>query len=405
MKYIILIGDGMADLPIEELKGKTPLEAAETPNMDLVARSGKLGLLRTVPRGYPPGSDVANLSILGYDPAKYYTGRAPLEAASMGIRLAPEDTAFRCNLVTLDQREGAPVMDDYSSGHISTEEARELVIALDKTLSGEGVKFHPGKSYRHLMVMSGAPRELYLTPPHDITDKEIEPYLPAGEGAERLKKLIERSQEVLRDHPVNRARRDSGKKTADSIWLWGEGTAPRMPTFRDRFDIEGAIISAVDLMNGIGVYAGFEVITVPGATGYLDTDYGAKAEYALKALKGKNLVCVHVEAPDEAGHQGSLEEKIKAIENFDSLVVGRVLEGVESFEDFRLMVVTDHFTPIVLKTHTPEPVPYAVLSGKGEAKKSEASGFNEKSALTAGLLHEDCEAFIVEFIGKPLPVS
>jgi 2,3-bisphosphoglycerate-independent phosphoglycerate mutase len=405
MKYIILIGDGMADLPIEELKGKTPLEAAETPNMDLVARSGKLGLLRTVPRGYPPGSDVANLSILGYDPAKYYTGRAPLEAASMGIRLAPEDTAFRCNLVTLDQREGAPVMDDYSSGHISTEEARELVIALDKTLSGEGVKFHPGKSYRHLMVMSGAPRELYLTPPHDITDKEIEPYLPAGEGAERLKKLIERSQEVLRDHPVNRARRDSGKKTADSIWLWGEGTAPRMPTFRDRFDIEGAIISAVDLMNGIGVYAGFEVITVPGATGYLDTDYSAKAGYALKVLKEKDLVCVHVEAPDEAGHQGSLEEKIRAIENFDSLVVGRVLEGVESFEDFRLMVVTDHFTPIVLKTHTPEPVPYAVLSGKGEAKKSESSGFNEKSALTAGLLHEDCEAFIVEFIGKPLPVS
>jgi 2,3-bisphosphoglycerate-independent phosphoglycerate mutase len=315
MKYIILIGDGMADLPIEELQGKTPLEAAETPNMDLVARSGTLGLLRTVPRGYPPGSDVANLSILGYDPAKYYTGRAPLEAASMGVKLAPEDTAFRCNLVTLDWREGAPVMDDYSSGHISTEEARELIIALDKTLSEESVRFHPGKSYRHLMVMPDAPRELYLTPPHDITDKEIKPYLPAGEGAERLKKLIERSQEVLRDHPVNRARRDSGKKTADSIWLWGEGSAPRIPTFRDRFDIEGAIISAVDLMNGIGVYAGFEVIAVPGATGYLDTDYGAKAEYALKALKGKNLVCVHVEAPDEAGHQGSLEEKIRAIES------------------------------------------------------------------------------------------
>lgn len=408
MKYIILIGDGMADLPIEELGGRTPLEAALTANMDYCARSGTLGLLRTVPEGYPPGSDVANLSIMGYDPRKYYTGRAPLEAASMGVRLTPEDTAFRCNLVTLGTKDDSPVMEDYSSGHISTEEAGELIKALDKTLSSEGVKFHTGKSYRHLMVMADCPEGLTLTPPHDITDKEIEPHLPKGASADALKKLMARSQELLKDHPVNRTRRESNKNTADSIWLWGEGKAPKMPTFKERFDIDGAIISAVDLMNGIGVYAGFEVITVPGATGYLDTDYAAKAEYALRALEHNDLVCVHVEAPDEAGHQGSLEEKMKAIERFDAEVVGSVLEGIKG-SNFKLMVVTDHATPVALKTHTSEPVPVAVLSsGKGEGgeggeggesmKTSTSFGFNERSALEAGLLHEDCEAFLEEFI-------
>jgi 2,3-bisphosphoglycerate-independent phosphoglycerate mutase len=407
MKYIILIGDGMADRPMEELGAKTPLEASETVNMDLVARCGRLGLLRTVPPGFPPGSDVANLSILGYDPGKYYTGRAPLEAASMGVKLAPKDLAFRCNLVTLARRKGALVMDDYSAGHISTEEAREIILTLDSALSKEGVRFYPGKSYRHLMVMADGAHEcqggLKLTPPHDISGKEILQYLPGGkggEGGEKLKNLVERSREILKDHPVNRARKGSGKKTADSIWLWGEGRAPTLPTYGERFAIEGAIISAVDLMNGIGVCAGLEVITVPGATGYLDTDYSAKAEYAMNALRKKDLVCVHVEAPDEASHQGSLKDKIRAIEDFDRLVVGSVLEGVKGFSDFRLMVATDHATPVEIKTHTPEPVPFAVLSGSVERREGKGAGFSEKCALETGLLQEDCEAFIEEFIGR-----
>jgi 2,3-bisphosphoglycerate-independent phosphoglycerate mutase len=410
MKYIILIGDGMADRPIEELGGKTPLEAAETVNMDLVARSGRLGLFRTVPRGFPPGSDVANLSILGYDPQKYYTGRAPLEAASMGVKLAKEDTAFRCNLVTLARRKGALVMDDYSAGHISTEEAREIILTLESALGKEGVRFYPGKSYRHLMVMTDGAHGiggLNLTPPHDISDKEISAYLPSGggEGGDKLKDLMERSREILKDHPVNRARRGSGKKTADSMWLWGEGRAPRLPTYRERFAIDGAIISAVDLMNGIGVYAGFEVITVPGVTGYIDTDYNAKADYAIKALEVKDLVCVHVEAPDEASHQGSLEDKLRAIEDFDRLVVGRVLEGVKRFGDMRLLVITDHATPVALKTHTPEPVPFALFTGEDSYGQSTGAGFSEKSARDKGFLQEDCEAFIEEFIGKPLSAA
>ena len=407
MKYIILIGDGMADDPLPELDGRTVMEAARTPNMDRMADQGTLlGLFKSVPDGYPPGSDVANLSLLGYDPAKYYTGRAPLEAASMGIELAQDETAFRCNLVSLTSVKGkandAFVMADYSAGHISTEEAAELIKTLDKALKGEGVRFYPGKQYRHLMVMAGVDGELDFTPPHDISDKEITNHLPRGEGAKKRTRLMELSRDILKDHLVNVKRRADGKGTADSIWLWGHGVAPRMETYKDRFGLDGAIISAVDLMNGIGVYAGLEVISVPGATGYLDTNFKGKAEYAIDALKsGKDFVCVHVEAPDEAGHQGLLDAKIKAIEDFDALTVGTVLDGLDQIGEARVVVTCDHATPVKFKTHTAVSVPFAIYEkggATGEKGAGRSGGFSEKTAREAGLEIVENDLFIDTFL-------
>jgi len=402
MKYIILIGDGMADRAVERLGGKTPLEYASTPNMDRVAGAGEYGLFATVPDGYKPGSDVANLSILGYDPALYYTGRAPLEAASIGVRLEGTDTAFRCNLVTIEG-DGSPVMKDYSAGHISTEEAAELIEALDVRCRGLGVRFYPGTSYRHLMVWEGAPEGLYerlkTTPPHDISDREVAEYLPSGEGAEKLRELMNLSQGILKGHPVNAARRERGQNPATSIWLWGQGTAPSMPGLGERFGMTGAIISAVDLMKGIGVYAGLEVLKVPGVTGYIDTNYAGKVEAALRALDERDLVCVHVEAPDEAGHQGSLDDKLMAIEDFDSKVVGEVLAGLAGSE-FRVLVITDHPTPVELKTHTSAPVPFAIASDRALARGAGGKKFSELGGAATGLLVKDCEEFIKGFLEK-----
>jgi 2,3-bisphosphoglycerate-independent phosphoglycerate mutase len=406
MKYIILIGDGMSDNPIERLDGKTPLQFASTPNMDRIAGAGRYGLFASVPDGFPPGSDVAGLSIFGYASAKYYTGRAPLEAASIGVKLGPKDMAFRCNLVNLVDNGGSLVMDDYSAGHISIAEATELVKALDAEFSGTGtgtgVKFYPGTSYRHLMVWENAPEEmkdLVMTPPHDISDKATEGHLPKGPGADELIDLMARSRDILSKHPVNKSRVSDGNKPASSIWLWGNGFAPRMPTMKKRFGVEGALISAVDLMKGIGVYAGLEILDVPGATGYLDTNYAGKVEYALRALKDKDFVCLHVEAPDEAAHQGNLEDKIRGIEDFDSEVVAGILEGIEDME-FTLLVLNDHPTPVELKTHTSDPVPFAICTsaelkgGKGSVK------FSEEGAEATGLLVKDCEEFAAGFFGK-----
>ena len=397
MKYAILIGDGMADNPVSELNGKTPLEHAKTPNMDSLASRGELGLFKTVPDGFPPGSDVANLSILGYDPKLYYTGRAPLEAASIGVKLTGEDVAFRCNLVTLSEEKGAFIMKDYSAGHISTEEASLIIKTLDDEFSALGARFYTGKSYRHLMVWKGGIEGISTTPPHDISDKEVGPYLPKGKGAELLISLIEKSRIILKDHPVNHRREREGKKRADSIWLWGQGRAPSMPTFSERFNLSGAMISAVDLMNGIGVYAGLKVIKVPGATGYLDTNYEGKVEYALNALEKMDIVCVHVEAPDEAGHQGLLKEKIKAIEDFDSRVVGRLLKGMKRFREYRMLVISDHPTPVALKTHTAAPVPYVIYSGEIEGR---ALNFSEKDAKKTGVFFEDPPEFMERFIRR-----
>lgn len=360
--------------------------------------------MRTVPEGFPPGSDVANLSILGYDPAVYYTGRAPLEAASIGVRLSTEDTAFRCNLVTLSTVDGKTIMEDYSAGHISTEEARRIILDLREGLSGEGVEFYPGTAYRHLMVWRGGPSRLKTTPPHDITGKDVSAYLPEGEGSERLVRIMERAGEILRDHPVNRDRKEKGLKPATSIWLWGEGRPPGLPTFRERFGITGAMISAVDLMKGIGVYAGLEIVNVPGATGYIDTNYRGKAEYALEFLKRGDLVCVHVEAPDEAGHNGNVEDKVRAIESFDREVVGRVIGGLRDIGEYTIVVLTDHPTPITLRTHTSDPVPFVLYHGKGSigADKGGERGFSERSAGERGDLVEKGYTLLESILGKTL---
>ncbi len=398
MKYIILIGDGMADEPLHECGGKTPLEYAATPNMDRMAGAGRFGLFKTIPDGFPPGSDVAALSIFGYPPQRYYTGRAPLEAASLGVRLGEDDVAFRCNLVTLKE-DGRTLMEDYSAGHISTEEAAAIVETLNERLSYLGVTFHTGKSYRHLMVWHNGVDDIKTTPPHDIMGQPVEEHLPGGNGAERLRELMELSREVLKDHPANVARRKEGRPTADAIWLWGGGRSPSLPTFHESFGMEGAVISAVDLVNGIGVLAGLEVIRVPGATGYIDTNYEGKADYALRALLTKDFVCVHVEAPDEAGHEGSLVKKLRAIEDFDRKVVGRILEGLEAFDTVRVAVLADHPTPVRLRTHTPDPVPFAICTGTPDVGNNKV-GFCEKDAQKNRVFIESPEDFIGEFLGR-----
>ena len=388
MKYIILLGDGMPDEKIEVLGRKTPLQFASTPNMDRIARLGTFGLARTVPNGYPPGSDVANLSVFGYDPRVFYTGRSPLEAASIGVELSPRDVAFRLNLVNLQTRGGKIYMRDYSSGHISTEEGSELVALLQSEFGDSEFQFYPGVSYRHLLVWRNGIEEMKTTPPHDITGKCIDKYLPQGNGGERLLQLMTESRSLLAGHPIGKKRLEQKKLPANSIWLWGQGKAPKMQTYRQRFGLTGAVISAVDLIRGIGVYAGLEIIKVPGVTGYVDTNYEGKAEAALKALEKTDFVYLHVEAPDESSHSGILENKIRAIEDFDSKIVGPILEGIRKFGDYRVLCVSDHPTPLRIKTHTAEPVPFVIYSGESD-KTSEAKGFDEESALATGLFVEE----------------
>jgi 2,3-bisphosphoglycerate-independent phosphoglycerate mutase len=375
MKYIILLGDGMADRPCADLGGKTCLQAARTPNLDQLATLGQVGMVHTVPDGYAPGSDVANLSVLGYDPRKYYTGRSPLEAASIGVALGPDDVAFRCNLVTLKLSGGGTasarrkaLMEDFSAGHISTQEARTLIEEIDRALGSEHIRFYPGVSYRHLMVWKGGRDRIECTPPHDIQDKDIQDYLPRGEGDDIINELMAASFDLLTNHPVNKARLENGKRAANSIWLWGQGKRPSMPTFREKYGIEGAVISAVDLTKGLGVYAGFEVINVPGATGWLDTNYVGKAEHALFALKTKDFVYLHVEAPDEAGHTGDVKNKVRAIEDFDEFIVGNIMHGMKQFDQYRILALPDHPTPLEIRTHSAEPVPFVLYDSRNERK-------------------------------------
>ncbi len=385
MKYIVLLGDGMADYPLPELQGKTPLHAAHTPHMDRIAAEGTLGLIDTIPIGLTPGSDVANLSVLGYDPVVCHSGRGPLEAASMGINLAPDDVAFRCNLVTLDS-ETETIMEDFTSGHISSEEARRIVEDLNAELGSPEIRFYPGVGYRHLMVYKGGPTSLETTPPHDITVRPIADYLPKGEGSEEIRRLIDCSRAILKYHPVNRERAVQGKKAATSIWLWGEGRAPSMKSFTDRYGIKGGIISAVDLLKGIGVYAGLEVLPVEGATGYIDTNYRGKAERALAFLEKGDFVFIHVEAPDEMGHEGNMEGKIKAIEAIDREILGTILAGVGAWDDFRIMVLSDHPTPIVLKTHSSDFSPFAVLSSVEGENTATGAFYHEAAARDTGVV-------------------
>lgn len=385
MKYIILQGDGMADYPLDVLGGKTPLEAACTPNMDWLAVRGVFGMAHVIPKGFPPGSDVGNMSIMGYDPAVYHTGRSPLEAASMGVALGPNDIAFRCNLVTVGGSGSDSFMEDFTAGHISTEEATEIIRDLGRALGGDGIEFFPGVSYRHLMVWRDGEEKMATTPPHDITDQKIGAYLPRGRGADRLLKLMQASQSVVADHPVNKKRRAEGQRQATTIWLWGQGKAPALPPLTERFGIKGGVISAVDIINGLGVYAGLERIYVPGITGFLDTNYRGKGEYGVKSLEKNDFVFIHVEAIDEAGHMGDVEKKIQALEDFDEKVVGTVLKGMAHRKDWRVLLMPDHPTAIALKTHVAEPVPF-VLYSPDDPRHNGAVGYNEKDAAKTGIV-------------------
>jgi 2,3-bisphosphoglycerate-independent phosphoglycerate mutase len=381
MKYLILVGDGMGDLPVAELNHRTPLEVADTPFLDALCRQGELFLTHTVPAGFPPGSDVANLSLLGYKPEEYYTGRAPLEAAAMGLTLAPEQTAFRCNLVTLAHEAGNQVrMIDYSAGHISSEESRQLIAALDEGCATDIFRLHPGVSYRHILLVRGDYPAMDTVPPHDFTGKDVTAPWNRYHQDSRWAALLDKAQAILASHPVNVARIAAGKNPATSIWLWGEGKLPTMPSLAQRFGISGSLISAVDLLKGLGVNAGLSIVNVPGATGYLDTNYAGKAQAALDALRHQDFVFVHVEAPDETGHQGLLKEKIQAIEDFDRKIVGPIFEGLEARgEDFRLIATMDHFTPLCLRTHTANPVP-TILYDSRHTDQGSGLPFNERSA-------------------------
>ena len=388
MKYIVLLGDGMSDEAVKDLDGKTPLQAAKTPNMDAMARRGRLGLARTVPKGLPPGSDVANLSVFGYDPRTCYTGRSPLEAASMGVHLGPDDVAFRVNLVNLQPTKGTLVMNDYSAGHITTEEGRELIEAIQQQIGGDEFQFYPGVGYRHLMVWRNGRFGMTATPPHDISGQSILDYLPKGDGADQLINLMNSSQMILNHHPQYRRRLEADKVPANSIWLWGHGKAPRMEPFREKFGLSGAVISAVDLINGIGIGAGLDVVRVKGATGYIDTNYEGKVQAALEALETHDYVYLHVEAPDEASHSGNLAHKLQAIEDFDARVVGPIMEGIRRFGSFRILCTPDHPTPIKLRTHTDAPVPFILYDGE-ESEDDSISGYDEVSARATGLMMEE----------------
>ncbi len=373
-KYIVILGDGMADRPLKELEGRTPLEAANIPHMDKLAQEGTCCWVKTVPAGMPPGSDVANLSVMGYDPEKFYTGRAPIEAASMGVELGEKDIAFRCNLVTIENG----VMKDYSAGHISNEEAAQIIESLQNELGDERFSFYPGVSYRHLMVWRGGPKEMECTPPHDISDQEVESHLPRGEGSQELRDLMEKAKEILANHPVNKARIAKGKNPANSVWFWGQGPRPWLPAFQERFGLSGGVISAVDLVKGIGVLAGLTPISVPGATGYIDTNYQGKVEAAIELLKEHQFVYIHIEAPDEAGHQGSVETKIRAIEDVDSKVVAPLVKWAERCDQrVRILLTPDHPTPIEIKTHSADPVPFVIWDNQRQEKGVQA--YNERA--------------------------
>ena len=366
IKYAILVGDGMSDYPIPELGNKTPLEVAKIPNMNEIVKAGMIGLVKTVPSGMKPASDVANLSILGYDPKLYYKGRGPLEAANIGIEIAEDEVAFRCNLVTVTN----DIMADYSAGHISEKESKSLMKYLNEKFGTERIKFYHGTSYRNLMVIKTRSRDeiadlvkTVCTPPHDISGKSVSKNLPKGRAAGLLIKLMQDSTGLLERHEINKVRVDLKENPANMIWLWGQGTNPNMPTFKGMFGIDGSVISAVDLVNGIGKLVGLNLVNVPGATGYYDTNYQGKGEYAVSSLRQKDFVFVHVEAPDEAGHNGDLGAKITAIENFDKYVVGAVWKFLkESSDDYRVMVLSDHATPVSVRTHVSDPAPF-VMAG------------------------------------------
>jgi 2,3-bisphosphoglycerate-independent phosphoglycerate mutase len=392
MKYVLVIGDGMADYPIPELGNKTPLQAAYKPNMDSIAARGRSGLIKNVPDGLTPGSEVAICSVLGYDPKVYCTGRGPLEAPSRGIKLGENDAAFRCNLIT--EKDGA--IADYSAGHITTEEASQLIAAVAKAFDKPNqIEFYSGLDYRHFLIMRNFPnpQQIQCTPPHDAIGVKVSTVLPkakvpsAEKQTQQLRDLIEGSREILRSHPVNLAREKAGKNPGSLIWFWGGGKKPSMPTLKEKFGLKGAVISAVDLVKGIGTYAGMQIINVPGATGLANTNYEGKANAALKALKSNDLVCVHVEAPDEAGHLRDYKLKVKTIEDLDKRLIGRILTGLN--EPYAIAILPDHPTPVSIGTHTRDPVPFVIAAPN--LKPDGVKKFDESSAQKGafGLVEKD----------------
>ena len=400
MKYIVIVPDGMADIPVDELGGKTPLEAARTKNMDYLAQHGSTGLIQTIPDQMKPGSEIGNLALLGYDPKEHLTGRAPLEAANLKITLKDNEIALRCNLVTIVKGE----MSDYSAGHIKTKEASLLIDALNEEIDLDGIKFTTGKSYRHILILKVRDPKIYCaiqtTAPHDILGKKIQSYLPHGPEAEMLLKLMEQSKEIFKKHSVNQVRIDLGENPANMIWLWGQGTRPNLPSFHKKFGVKGSIISAVDLVNGIGRLAGLEVIDVPGVTGYYDTNYLGKAEYALESLKTKDFVYVHIEAPDEAGHNGDIKAKVTAIEKIDQDIVGTILKRYSEHDNIRILVLPDHPTPVKLRVHTSDPVGF-VMYGKGIAHDG-SKEYSETESQKNGLKFDSGEALLDHFMTKYL---
>lgn len=400
MKYVVLLGDGMADYPTQKLGGKTPLQCAFTPFIDQIASEGTMGLVDTIPQGLNPGSDVATLSVLGYDPKETYTGRGPLEAASMGIDLEPNDMVYRCNLVSIgDKDTDSAFMDDFTAGHISSEESRQIILDINKELGRPPYQFFPGVGYRHLFVWRNAPSAPETMAPHDITGKPIAEYLPKGDSASEINSIMKRAGEILANHPVNAKRKEAGKKQANLIWLWGQGKKPRLVPLTEKYSIDGGMISAVDLLKGIGLLAGLKVVNVPGVTGYIDTNYEGKVNTALDLLNFMDFVFIHLEAPDEMGHEGNAEGKVRAIELFDEKIVGPVLNKIGSFgEDYRVIVLSDHPTPIDIKTHVSDPSPFAVLSSiKGE-NRAAGLPFDEMNAKKSSILISPGHLLMDKFI-------
>ena len=402
MKYVVVLCDGMADYPVPALGGKTPMMVAKKPHIDALAAKAEVGLVRTVAPGLKPGSDVANMSVLGFDPHRFYTGRSPLEAASIGIDMKDSDVSLRTNLVTLSDK-GEPfadkVIEDYCADDISTEEAHQLIEAVQAAFGGGEYDFYTGVSYRHCLIWHGGTTELgNMTPPHDITGKVIGSHLSTAETALPLLEMMEKSFDLLKDHPVNKARVAAGRRPANCIWLWGEGKRPALQPFEALYGIKGGMVSAVDLLKGIANCAGMEVAEVPGATGHIDTDFEGKAKAALDLLTRNDLVYVHFEAPDECGHRNEPENKVKAIEMIDSRVLPILEEGLEQYEDYKILLLPDHPTPIVTRTHASDPVPYLLY--QKSAPKTGVDSINEETAKATGIYMENGPAMMPHFLGQ-----
>ncbi len=402
MKYIIFLCDGMADYPVDALEGKTPLTVANNPNMNALCKKGELGLVKTVAEHLSPGSDVANLSVIGYDPDIYYTGRSPLEALSIGVDLKDTDVTFRANVVTLSDEENYAdkTMLDYSSGEITTEEAHILIDYLKENMSFDNIGLHGGTSYRHLLVWDGGSTDVTLTPPHDISDRKVTEYLPKGKGADVLLEIMKRSHELLKNHPVNLDRIKRGLNPANSLWIWGEGTKPQLSGFTEKYGIIGTMISAVDLLKGIGNGAKMEVLEVEGATGNIDTNFDGKAAAAIDAFRrGTDFVYVHMEAPDECGHHGDIEGKIRSIELIDEKVIKPVIDYLNSTgEDFRVLITPDHPTPIALKTHVRDAIPFVIYDSRKDTGLN--LEYTEENAKPTGLYIEPGYKLMEKFLQK-----